>query len=62
MTNIFILGAFRQYDYGSFITNFFHYGTSEPPPYDLKQVKVPLAVYYAKNDFLSTVPVSKSKK
>ncbi|XP_050299980.1 lipase 3-like isoform X2 [Anthonomus grandis grandis] len=46
---------FRQYDYGNSISNFIHYGQSEPPSYNISNIKVPLAVYYAKNDFMAAV-------
>ncbi|XP_066252796.1 lipase member N-like [Euwallacea similis] len=48
-------GAFRQYDFGSATSNFLHYGTSEPPVYNIAEVTVPLAVYYGKNDLLASI-------
>ncbi|XP_066146455.1 lipase 3-like isoform X2 [Euwallacea fornicatus] len=48
-------GAFRQYDFGNAASNLLHYGTSEPPSYNISEVTVPLAVYYAKNDFLASI-------
>ncbi|KAL1509162.1 hypothetical protein ABEB36_003944 [Hypothenemus hampei] len=47
-------GSFRQYDYGNALSNIARYGTSEPPQYDLNKLTVPLAIYYAKNDFLAS--------
>lgn len=50
---------FRQYDHGT-IGNYFKYKRSSPPDYDLKKVRIPIAVYYAESDpFInghSTIP------
>ncbi|ERL92854.1 lipase 3 isoform X1 [Dendroctonus ponderosae] len=48
-------GEFRQFDFGSDLANLLHYKTAQPPSYDFKNLKAPLGVYYAKNDFLATV-------
>lgn len=45
-------GKFCMYDYG-YIKNLMTYGQSEPPSYDLSKVKVPVALYYALNDWLA---------
>lgn len=47
-------GSFRQFDYGYF-GNKRHYKRSTPPDYNLKNVKVPVALYYSPNDWLSVV-------
>lgn len=46
-------GHFRQFDFG-YIKNLFHYKSLSPPDYDLKNVKVPVALYYAQSDWLAT--------
>lgn len=46
-------GRFRQYDYGP-TKNLFKYKRFTPPDYNLKNVKAPVAVYYAHNDWLAT--------
>lgn len=43
---------FRKYDYGVEI-NKQVYGTPEPPSYELKNVKVPVWVYYSEEDWLT---------
>lgn len=45
-------GRFRQYDYG-FPQNWFKYKHLSPPEYNLKNVRVPVAVYYSKNDWMA---------
>lgn len=47
-------GRFRQFDHGYF-GNRKHYKQSTPPDYNLKNVKVPVALYYSPNDWLSVV-------
>ncbi|XP_055849510.1 lipase 1-like [Episyrphus balteatus] len=47
-------GRFRQYDYGK-MGNIQKYGRKTPPDYDLSKVTGKVAIYYAKNDYL-TVP------
>lgn len=50
---------FRQYDHGT-VKNYFKYKRTSPPDYNLKNVKAPIAVYYAENDpFMTTkdIPV-----
>ncbi|XP_029158385.1 lipase 3-like [Nylanderia fulva] len=44
-------GKFRRYDYGA-TKNLLIYNSIEPPDYDLSSVKVPIAIFYANNDFL----------
>lgn len=46
-------GHFRQYDYGP-VKNLIKYKRFSPPDYNLKNVRVPVAVYYAHNDWLAT--------
>lgn len=40
---------FRQFDYGR-MKNYAKYKRSSPPDYNLKNIKIPIAVYYAEND------------
>ncbi|ERL86264.1 hypothetical protein D910_03673 [Dendroctonus ponderosae] len=46
--------SFQQYDYGV-VENLLHYGTPEPPTYNVSQITAPVAAYYAKNDFLASI-------
>ena len=47
-----ISDKFQMYDYGS-KQNLVHYNQSSAPLYDLKNVKVPVALYWALNDWLA---------
>ncbi|XP_011498525.1 PREDICTED: lipase 3-like [Ceratosolen solmsi marchali] len=47
-------GTFRKYDYGS-IGNLKRYGKVFPPSYDLKNVRVPVALHYSSNDWLANI-------
>lgn len=47
-------GLFRKFDHGWF-KNLFKYRRTSPPEYNLKNVKAPIAIYYAQNDWLATV-------
>lgn len=47
-------GHFRQYDHGR-IGNLIHYKRISPPDYNLNNVIAPIAVYYAKDDWLAVV-------
>ncbi|KAG5897708.1 hypothetical protein JTB14_007546 [Gonioctena quinquepunctata] len=47
-------GFFRQYDYG-LMENRKTYNSSTPPSYDLSKVTVPVALHFAKNDWLVAV-------
>lgn len=44
-----ISGKFQQFDYGKY-QNIDHYGQNEPPIYNLKNVRAPVALYYAESD------------
>lgn len=48
-------GRFEQFDYGV-VRNLIEYHQMSPPQYNLKNVTAPVAIYYAKEDFLTTVP------
>lgn len=48
-----ISGRFQMYDYGSKRDNLVHYNQTEPPLYDLSQIKTPVALYSATNDWLA---------
>jgi len=50
-------GKFRQFDYGH-AKNLQIYNTSEPPDYNLANITTPIALFYAENDWLSSIPVS----
>lgn len=50
-------GKFRQYDYG-FKKNWMIYNASEPPDYSLFNITVPIALFYADNDWLADSKVS----
>ncbi|CAG9761996.1 unnamed protein product [Ceutorhynchus assimilis] len=44
-------GHFRRFDYGK-VANIVHYGQLTPPAFNVSKITAPLAVYYAKNDFM----------
>uniref|UniRef100_A0A2A4IVE2 Lipase n=1 Tax=Heliothis virescens TaxID=7102 RepID=A0A2A4IVE2_HELVI len=46
-------GKFVQFDHG-WLTNKRKYGTYKPPAYDLQNIKTPVFLHYADNDWLST--------
>lgn len=55
-------GRFRQFDFG-YIKNLIHYKSLSPPEYDLNNVNVPVAIYYAQNDWVcSTKDVKRLQK
>lgn len=45
---------FRQFDFG-YVQNFIHYRRLSPPDYNLNNLRVPVAIYYAKDDWLASV-------
>ncbi|XP_012054536.1 PREDICTED: lipase 3-like [Atta cephalotes] len=45
---------FKQFDYG-ILGNTNVYGLPNPPNYDLSKIKVPIYLYYSKNDWLANV-------
>ncbi|KOC66701.1 Lipase 3 [Habropoda laboriosa] len=45
-------GTFCKFDYGA-TENLKMYGSTQPPKYDLKEVKTPVAIFYSENDFLT---------
>lgn len=45
--------TFRQFDNG-WLTNIRRYGTFKPPDYNLGNIKTPIFLHYADNDWLST--------
>ncbi|XP_017770538.1 PREDICTED: uncharacterized protein LOC108558213, partial [Nicrophorus vespilloides] len=53
---------FRQYDYHSEENNLKHYGQLTPPDYDLTKITAPVAIYYAQNDWLSSMEFELIKK
>ncbi|GBP63056.1 Lipase 3 [Eumeta japonica] len=44
---------FQQYDYG-YPQNMYTYGSPQPPEYDLSRVTLPITLFWAKNDLLSS--------
>ncbi|KYN08590.1 PREDICTED: lipase 3-like [Cyphomyrmex costatus] len=54
-----VSGKFRRYDYG-YEKNLLIYNATEPPDYDLANITVPVAIFYADNDWLvNSVDVKK---
>lgn len=49
----YILGKFRQYDYGE-EKNLIKYGSQYPPVYNLTNIRAPIYTYEGKNDLLAT--------
>lgn len=47
-------GRFQKFDYGQ-AGNLIRYNRPTPPEYNLKNVKVPVAIYYGKTDALVVV-------
>ncbi|KAF7405865.1 hypothetical protein HZH68_005234 [Vespula germanica] len=47
-------GKFRQFDYG-LLKNLKIYNSIEPPDYNISKISVPIAIYYAENDWLVDV-------
>ncbi|CAD0199428.1 unnamed protein product [Chrysodeixis includens] len=47
-----ISGKFARFDYGEF-KNFEVYGSKSPPEYQVEKVSVPVAIFYADNDWLA---------
>ncbi|XP_054002055.1 lipase 3-like isoform X1 [Hylaeus anthracinus] len=45
-------GSFRKFDYGA-SENLKIYGSTQPPKYDLENVKIPIMIFYSENDFLT---------
>lgn len=54
-------GKFRQYDYDQ-AKNLMIYNSVEPPDYYLANITIPIALFYAKNDWLIDIEVGKKKK
>jgi hypothetical protein len=47
-----------MYDYGT-KKNLVIYNATEPPDYKLERITVPMILFYADNDWLSSIPVHK---
>ncbi|KAL3265458.1 hypothetical protein HHI36_009662 [Cryptolaemus montrouzieri] len=45
-----VKGKFTKYDYGRG-RNMIKYGSVEPPEYNITEIKVPIVIYYARNDW-----------
>lgn len=50
--------SFRKFDYDDANENLQLYGSTQPPMYNLEKVKVPVAIFYSDNDFLTHHTVS----
>ncbi|XP_029159665.1 gastric triacylglycerol lipase-like isoform X1 [Nylanderia fulva] len=44
-------GKFREYDYGR-EENLLMYNSVEPPEYDIANIRIPMALFYSKNDWM----------
>ena len=44
---------FQRYDYGTPEANQLHYNQTTPPPYTLRPLKVPTAIFWSGNDWLA---------
>lgn len=53
----FFVGKFRKYDHGAKM-NQEMYGSKEPPNYSLENITAPVALYYSKDDTLTSWKVS----
>ncbi|XP_033217101.1 lipase 3-like [Belonocnema kinseyi] len=51
-SQLILSGGFRKFDHGP-TENLRRYGSTEPSPYDLGKVKVPISVFYSENDYLT---------
>lgn len=51
------LGKFQEFDYGP-MKNREHYGKSEPPDYNVKNITVPISLYYGTGDLVINPEVS----
>ncbi|XP_031783671.1 lipase 3 [Nasonia vitripennis] len=51
-SQVILTDSFRKFDYGT-SKNLKLYGSTQPPKYCLERVKVPVAVFYSENDFLT---------
>lgn len=47
---------FQQFDYG-YIENLWKYGSMHPPEYNMSNIKAPVYMYYAMNDWLAVPEV-----
>lgn len=50
-------GVFQNYDYGRG-KNLERYGSTRPPAYNLSEVRVPVALFVGKNDWIATEAVT----
>ena len=51
------LGKFQEFDYGP-VKNVEHYGQSEPPDYNLKNITAPISLHYGTGDLIVSPEVS----
>lgn len=51
-----IPGRFQHFDWGK-DTNLLHYGQEQPPEYDVTKIKVPITMFWANNDWLTSEKV-----
>ncbi|XP_044019390.1 lipase 3-like [Aphidius gifuensis] len=52
-------GKFRQWNFNNDFDNIKHYGQSEPPEYNLKNIKSPMIIYFNHIDFVTAIDVKK---
>jgi len=53
----YILGRFRQYDYGDTDKNLRIYNSTTPPDYQLEKITAPIVLFSSDNDWLATTKV-----
>lgn len=53
LTQLYLMKSFSHYDYG-FFRNLFMYTAFRPPPYDMSEIRMKVAMFVARNDKLST--------
>ncbi|XP_011870620.1 PREDICTED: lipase 3-like [Vollenhovia emeryi] len=51
-SQLILSGSFRKFDYGN-KANLTLYGSTQPSKYTLERVKVPVAIFYSENDFIT---------
>lgn len=51
------LGKFQQFDYG-YVKNMEHYGQSEPPDYNVKNITALISLQYGTGDLIVSPEVS----
>lgn len=52
---MFDIGKFQAYDYGTARENTLHYGQSYPPIWDLSKIRVPIRLFAGASDLLADI-------